>query len=173
MGVDPETRICTRAVGVCHSRAVWERDECSRESGELSGVSTHSPSSTRPPTALDLRIEVVRAGAGLGCVRAIGELDFSTASRLRRVLLAEVTLLVREPAARTPHLELDLSGVRFCAAAGLAVLLEARADAIGAGVGFTLSRTSTAVERVLVLGGLGQALPAAPTIPGPRQRGRT
>ena len=89
-------------------------------------------------------------------------MDATTAPRLRLVLVGEIDLLGREAALRTPRLELDLSEVGFCAAAGLSVLLEARAGAAAAGVGFVLSSTSVAVGRVLVFGDFGQGARAAP-----------
>lgn len=109
-----------------------------------------------------LRIEVVRTGAGRGRVRVMGELDVTTAPRLRQALLAEIEIMAHEAPPRMPRLELDLSGVGFCAAAGLSVLLEARACAAGAGIGLALGRTSVALGRVLALCGLEQAIEAAP-----------
>ncbi|MEV6825642.1 STAS domain-containing protein [Amycolatopsis sp. NPDC051102] len=82
----------------------------------------------------------------------LGELDFTVTGDL-------VALLGREVGLRPRALVVDASAVRFCAARGVTVLVEAVADAEIAGVPFAVvGRQQTLLRPITVLG-LEQVLP--------------
>jgi anti-sigma B factor antagonist len=80
-----------------------------------------------------------------------GELDIAATPELSTVLL----IAAGSPG---PLVVLDLAGVEFIDSAGLGALLATRERAQDRGVGFTLSRTSDAVGRLLELTGAGVVL---------------
>ncbi len=103
------------------------------------------------PDAL-LQLDVGPDGAG-PLLRVAGELDALNAEQLRD---HGQRLIGARPAAVT----LELSGLRFCDAAGLDTLVELRADADRAGVRLVLRAPTARLRRLLQLMDLAYLLGA-------------
>ncbi|MFJ9779912.1 STAS domain-containing protein [Amycolatopsis sp. NPDC101161] len=87
------------------------------------------------------------------CVLAVrGDIDLDGCLRLRARLAEELRLA-------PPVLVLDLSGATHCTARGVAVLLDATADAREAGVPFAIAGCAPVVRRAIEALGLGETLP--------------
>jgi len=84
-------------------------------------------------------------------IRAVGEIDMSTVSALRREL--------DRAAERVPTVLLDLSGVTFMDSTGLHLLLEASQSSAADGWGFVLLRSSAVVQRLIEVSGATDLLP--------------
>lgn len=84
---------------------------------------------------------------GVARLTVVGELDLSTAGRLRTTGLASL-----EDA--TTRLTIDLSGVSFIDSTGLGALVEIKNAADGRGVAFVLVAPSERVLEVLRLTGM-------------------
>jgi anti-anti-sigma factor len=97
----------------------------------------------------------------MAVVTAIGEVDLLTAPRLRRAL----------DRAREPVTVVDLAGVTFLAAAGLAVLLAANDDAVEHGRRFAVVGAAGTARRSLEVSGVAAVVPSYATlanaVPGP------
>jgi anti-sigma B factor antagonist len=91
---------------------------------------------------------------GLAVVTAIGEVDLTTAPRLRRALSR----------ARERTTVVDLTGVTFLAAAGLTVLLAANDEAIEDGRRFGLVGAAGGTRRSLEVSGVAELVPSYPTV---------
>jgi len=93
-----------------------------------------------------------------GCVvvSVDGELDLGTAEQLQETL----TTAIAEAAG---PIVLDLTDLRFCDSAGLAVLVKAHNTLSDQGRRLVLARPTTAVSRVLELSGLDQVIATAPS----------
>jgi anti-anti-sigma factor len=89
-----------------------------------------------------LQVKVIRHNAELHVCRLFGEVDLLTVPTLVRVL---DDLRERE----VPGVIVDLTGVTYCAAAGVRALLDATASARGAGQRLAVVIASLAVARVL------------------------
>jgi anti-sigma B factor antagonist len=115
----------------------------------------------RPIAVLRVSVEPVEDAR---VIRATGELDFSTAGRLRAPLDAAradgVTTLV------------DLAGVSFVDSAGLRVLLDAARDSIEHEWPWFIVRPSSAVLRLIELAGAASRLPLVAPEPGAPARER-
>lgn len=85
----------------------------------------------------------------------VGEVDMTTAPRLAQAL---TECLDQHP----EELQLDLAGVSFLSAAGLTVLIQARARAQDRGIRFGTLVVSRAVYRPLVLTGLDTVFDVRP-----------
>lgn len=110
------------------------------------------------PRTEDLGVDVEVPRPGVHVVRAAGELDMLTAPTLRDALLAEL-------ADRPARLVIDLTEVSFLGSNGLAVLVETRKAADGAGVGLHLTGVShPPVARPLELTGLVDLFDVAPLV---------
>ncbi|MCR6483601.1 STAS domain-containing protein [Amycolatopsis sp. OK19-0408] len=107
-----------------------------------------------PPPVMGM---VVTATAETTVLTVGGEIDLSGSRRLRQQLTEEVGLAPR-------LLLLDLTGTAHCSARGLAVLLEATADAREAGVPFAIVGCAPVVRRAVDALGLETALPIHATI---------
>ncbi len=94
---------------------------------------------------------------GIIVAELAGELDISSAPALREQLLG----LLRQGSSR---LIIDLSGVTFCDASGLAVLVGAGHRARLLGGFLRLAAVSSPADRILHLTGLSQHLPSFPTV---------
>ncbi|MFD6279200.1 STAS domain-containing protein [Streptomyces sp. NPDC060209] len=84
-----------------------------------------------------------------------GELDFSTAGELRRV----VTALALTPGRR---LVLDLEGLDFCDSSGITAFIVARNHAAAAGADIALAAVPGPILRVLRVTGLDQVFSVEP-----------
>ena len=93
--------------------------------------------------------------AGIVTVRCTGELDLSTARRLRDRLLAPIRAGARGVVA-------DLTGTTFCDSTVLSVLVEAHRDAGARNVAFAIAPDDVAVARPLHILGLAETLPLHP-----------
>ncbi|MFB4274556.1 STAS domain-containing protein [Nonomuraea sp. MTCD27] len=107
-----------------------------------------------------------RAGAGLWLipaaatvVRLRGELDLATRETVRERLL-------RALRHSTGLLILDLSGVSFCDAAGLGVVVGVQHQARSLGITLALAAPRLHVAKVLHLTGLNRSFPMYGIIPG-------
>ncbi len=100
-----------------------------------------------------LRASVTRSG-GTAVVVLVGELDLATADRLRARLLAVVRT---EPVPE--RVVLDVSGLAFVDAAGIAVLLTAQRALAAAGGTVLLRAPSRIVQRVVKVLQLEHLLP--------------
>lgn len=100
-----------------------------------------------------LRVSVVRTG-GTAVVTLRGELDLATGDALR-ARLAEVTGTAPPPA----RLVLDVAGLAFVDAAGIAVLLGAQRALARTGGTVSLRSPSRLVRRVVRVLQLGHLLP--------------
>lgn len=95
----------------------------------------------RTPFAVD--VNVVDDVAQIG---ATGELDIATAPQLESA--------ISEAVSGGRAVALDLSGIEFIDSTGLRALVSGRGQARDAGTGFSLSATSTSVDRLLRVTGL-------------------
>jgi anti-sigma B factor antagonist len=97
---------------------------------------------------------------GLAVVlRTTGEIDMSTAP----VLADEYTQAIDTATAPAPVV-VDLTAVTFLSSAGLAVLLDARARCVAAGVPLLVVATGRPVLRSLEVAGLTELLPVYATV---------
>ncbi|MFJ7214939.1 STAS domain-containing protein [Amycolatopsis sp. NPDC098790] len=94
---------------------------------------------------------VLTATAEASVLAVHGDVDFDGSLRLRSRLTEELGLA---PAV----LVLDLTGAIHCSARGVAVLVEATADAREAGVAFAIAGCAPVVRRAIEALGLGDAL---------------
>ncbi|WP_165975473.1 STAS domain-containing protein [Actinomadura rubrisoli] len=115
-----------------------------------------TPKAFPPQARTEVHMTVLRQ-AGHAVVKPHGELDIATAPALRERL----TGLLR-PGIRL--LVLDLSGVTFCDAAGLAVLVGTRRRANPRGIVMLLAAPGPQVLRVLRATGLERSLPVRATV---------
>ncbi|WP_372672506.1 STAS domain-containing protein [Amycolatopsis kentuckyensis] len=95
---------------------------------------------------------VVTTTAEAAVLSAHGDIDLAGSLRLRSRLTEELDLA-------PPVLVLDLAGATHCSARGVAVLLEATADARKAGVPFAIAGCTPVVRRAIQALGLAEALP--------------
>jgi anti-sigma B factor antagonist len=117
-----------------------------------------------------LSVTVSWPAAGVGVVRAVGEIDMQTARPWARALDDTCRRLARHDedprrcgtgarrAAGRARLVCDLTGVGFLGASGLTVLVETSALAAGVGVALRLIADHSAVLRPLRVTGLDRAL---------------
>lgn len=113
-----------------------------------------------------LLVTVRRSGTGIR-VEVAGEVDLATAPRLRRALLDAV-----RGAPPPPEVRVDLVGVAFMDAQGVAALSEGRAAARRAGVGFSVHHPQAMVLRILDVLGLTRELGVVvPLQPGDQPSG--
>lgn len=86
-------------------------------------------------------------------IHVVGEVDMATAPQLKITLLDAIESLA------PPHeIRIDLAGVTFLDAAGVAALIAGRDAAQCCGVGFTVENARGIVRRVLDILGLSQLL---------------
>jgi anti-sigma B factor antagonist len=110
----------------------------------------HGPA--RRPDLVPVALEVqIRRRPEQATVRLTGEIDMVTAGEV-----AEVLTGLLDQGCRT--VEVDLSGIRFLAAAGLAVLLERDRCFRSAAARLVLVRPSPVCSRLFALTGLDTAL---------------
>ena len=104
------------------------------------------------------------ADRGVVCLGVSGELDLATAAGLEDA----VATAAARPGVH--EVVVDLSGLSFLDASGMAALVRARAAAAGTGVLVRIQGARGVVARVLALTGVGEWLsghpPCAPTEPG-------
>ena len=114
---------------------------------------------------LTLRITAGDGAPGTTTLILVGEVDCSSAPRLRRRIGAEL-------AAGTNTLVLDLAGVSFLDASGIGVLVGGLRRTREAGGDLVVLRASRAVERVFEVTGLSSLLApaAAPGVRADAQR---
>ncbi|MEU4769416.1 STAS domain-containing protein [Actinosynnema sp. NPDC023794] len=93
-----------------------------------------------------------------------GEVDLSTASHLRNHLLEQIS-------SHGPDVVVDLSEVGFLGAAGLTVLVEARAAAAASGVGLHVVARTRPVLRPLAVTGLDVEFKVFPRVDDVPSRG--
>lgn len=98
------------------------------------------------------RIDARRHGARV-VLRVAGEVDLCSAPRLAAAL--DAALAADEPSG---ELVVDLAGVSFCDARGLAVLVEAHHQALRADKRLVLAHPSAMLRRLLAITGLAQVL---------------
>ncbi|MCC8246649.1 STAS domain-containing protein [Saccharothrix luteola] len=118
-------------------------------------MSTDVRSAARPPlrevmvpSPGELLVVAVRPLSAVAVLCAVsGEVDLSTAPHLRNHLLGQIS-------SRGPDLVVDLGEVGFLGAAGLTVLVEARAAAAASGVGLYVVARTRPVLRPLAVTGL-------------------
>jgi anti-sigma B factor antagonist len=115
----------------------------------------------RPIAVLRVTVEPMEDAC---VIRATGELDFSTADRLRAPL----------DTARTDGVTtlVDLAGVNFVDSAGLRVLLDAARDSNKHEWPWFIVRPSSAVLRLIELAGAASRLPLVAARPATRRAGR-
>ena len=117
------------------------------------------------PSPGELMVVAVRPLSALTLLCAVsGEVDFSTAPHLRARLLEEI-------GSAGPDLVVDLCEVSFLGAAGLNVLVEARASAEASGVGLYVVARTRPVLRPLTLTGLDSEFAVFPHVDGVPVRG--
>ncbi|HEU5158809.1 MAG TPA: STAS domain-containing protein [Streptosporangiaceae bacterium] len=116
-------------------------------------------------TPYEVGLSVLRRPAHT-IARLSGELDVATAPALRERLAALLRL-------RMPLLVLDLSGVSFCDAAGLAVLIGAQRRATPLGTTLRLVAPRSQVAKVLHVTGLDRSLKIHRTLADALARPRT
>ncbi|GAA4934417.1 hypothetical protein GCM10025331_19290 [Actinoplanes utahensis] len=97
-----------------------------------------------PGSGPGVRVTMVRLGGDVLWAAVSGEL----ARPLDTAAAGQLTMVLDEPVS---VVELDLSGLRFCDAAGLRLLLDLRERAIAAGRGLRLAAVSVAVRTLLSL----------------------
>ncbi len=121
----------------------------------MSGTSSGTlPGSPGP--ALPLTLESVPAPDGEHTtVRVAGELDMATAP----LLVAEIVALVER---RHQHVVVDLAGVTFCDAAGLAAVLDGRRRLAGHGGSVLVHDPCSSLRTVLEVLGVTLDLEAPP-----------
>ncbi|MFC3996591.1 STAS domain-containing protein [Nocardiopsis sediminis] len=90
-------------------------------------------------------------------LRLDGEIDIATAPELR-------TRLLKALRPGTPLAVIDMGGVSFCGAAGIAVLVDVRHRAIVLGLPLRLTGLRPQVARILHLTGLDQGFEIHPTL---------
>lgn len=122
------------------------------------------PPSVHPPARLLTVAMWPLSTSALVCAVS-GEVDLSTAPRLRERLLAQIHLA-------GPNLVVDLGEVRFFGAAGLSVLAEVRTAADAAGVGLCLVARTRPVLLPLTVTGLDVVFDVYPYVDGVPVRGR-
>ncbi len=120
--------------------------------GQLSSHERKTGSASEPVAAAQFVVDAHRhrrtALVALG-----GELDLSTVSKVTDVLAG---LAPRADGLR--HIVLDLRGLTFMDSTGLHALLEQKESARSDGYNFAVVRGSEAIERLLVLSGVGEML---------------
>ncbi|WP_433324459.1 STAS domain-containing protein [Spirillospora sp. CA-294931] len=109
-----------------------------------------------PPTRAGIELTVLRRTEHT-IVKLRGELDIATAPVLREGLVAAL-----RPGTR--RLILDLAGVPFCDAAGLAVLIGTRRRAAALGIVLLLTSPGPQVTSVLRVTGLDRSLPVRASV---------
>jgi anti-anti-sigma factor len=77
-------------------------------------------------------------------LRVSGELDSCSLALVSAVLDSCLAL-------RPMHLVVDLAGLGFCSARGMALLVDTSCVATSAGIGFSLAGCRTSLEHVLIL----------------------
>ncbi|WP_433788287.1 STAS domain-containing protein [Actinomycetospora sp. CA-101289] len=125
---------------------------------------------TRADAAGGLIVAPVQPRRGEIIVRAHGEVDLATTSRLQAVLEQAVTAVASESrvdasqrrGAAPPRVVCDLDAVTFLSAAGLTVLLRITELAAAHGVGWMVIASCRPVCRVVELTNLDQLLPLRP-----------
>lgn len=105
-----------------------------------------------------LSVEVTAAG-DRSLVRVVGELDLDSAAILRRPVEAELSA---EPA---HTVTLDLAELTFVDSSGLALLVELRRLASGAGVQLDIVNVRPGPQRVISIAGLAETLGVPPAPP--------
>jgi anti-sigma B factor antagonist len=105
-----------------------------------------------------LSVEVTAAG-DRSLVRVVGELDLDSAAILRRPVEAELSA---EP---THAVTLDLAELTFVDSSGLALLVELRRLASGAGVQLDIVNVRPGPQRVISIAGLAETLGVPPAPP--------
>ncbi len=105
-----------------------------------------------------LSVEVTAAG-DRSLVRVVGELDLDSAAILRRPVEAELSA---EPA---HAVTLDLAELTFVDSSGLALLVELRRLASGAGVQLDIVNVRPGPQRVISIAGLAETLGVPPAPP--------
>jgi anti-sigma B factor antagonist len=103
-----------------------------------------------------------RVPAGV-CVRVVGEMDIATAPQL----VAAMRSLSRPD---LQHVWLDLTGLTFVDAAGLAALVEVRRLVDGQGGRLTLRGVSPLVRRLLTITKLAREFTLEPNLSAPHDR---
>lgn len=105
---------------------------------------------------MDLGVQVGERD-GWAVVRVSGEVDMTTAPRLREVVIGVVT-------GGQPQVIVDLEAVDFLDSTGLGVLVGLLKRTRSQGGDLRLVSTRSALRKVLELTGLEQALPLAATV---------
>ena len=97
-----------------------------------------------PGETASLSISTAWPGPGSARVSLAGEIDLSTAQRLRSELLA--VIVAAPPGA---DVRVDLAGVTFVDATGIGVLIRANQAARRAGIGFAVANPTGVVRRII------------------------
>lgn len=105
---------------------------------------------------MDLTLQVGEHG-GWGVVRASGDVDLTTAPRLREAVVAVVV-------GGQPRVVVDLQAVDFIDSTGLGVLVGLLKRTRSQGGDLRLVSTRPALRKVLELTSLERALPLSPTL---------
>ena len=128
----------------------------------LSGPDEPVPNEPAPnePAGFGLSI-AVEPGDPEPVLRVAGELDLTSAHRLRRAVTA---VLAGQP----PALVVDLSGLTFTDCAGLRVLAEARRRQAASGHQLRIVGIRPHVRRLMRLTGFDAHLTGSPSVPAPR-----
>jgi anti-anti-sigma factor len=105
-----------------------------------------------------LNVDVTAAGERL-LFRVVGELDLDSAVILRRPVEAELA------AAQVRAVTLDLAELTFVDSSGLALLVELRRLASGAGVQLDIVNVRPGPRRVISIAGLADTLGVPPAPP--------
>ena len=106
---------------------------------------------------MDLVVRVEEGRDGWAVARASGDLDLTTAPRLRERVVQVIT-------GGQPHVVLDLEGVDFVDSTGLGVLVGLLKRTRSQGGDLRLVSTRPAFKKILELTALERALPLAATV---------
>lgn len=106
-----------------------------------------SADALQPAQDLPFRVDLSWGPDGTACLSVCGELDWVSVPELRRAL----DQAVREGLA---DVDLDLSGLRFCDAAGLGVLVDVYRTLATAGRSLRLVNVGGRLRRVFAMGGV-------------------
>jgi anti-anti-sigma factor len=119
-----------------------------------------------PMTAVLTTVDTERGLPTRTVIELRGDLDIAAAPALREHLLDALRH-------STNRLILDLSGVRFCDASGLAVLVGAQHRAQLLGVTLSVAAPRPQIAKVLRITGLDRSLTVYPTLPDAFARATT
>ena len=106
---------------------------------------------------MDLVVQEVQERDGWAIVRTSGDLDLTTAPRLRERVVQLVT-------GGQPRVVLDLQGIDFIDSTGLGVIVGLLKRTRSQGGDLRLVSTRRSLEKILELTSLGNALPLVGTI---------